>query len=497
MKWKTTLLLLLLTVGVGAYVSLYELKQPDPEERSRRAHQVLNLHPDDATGLIVASPHGNVTLERTANVWQLISPPNLRADASLISRVLNQLNPLEAEQVLRPTAQRPLAPADYGLQSPGATLTILTANGMTKLLFGDPTAVGATRYLSVEGDPAIFVIGEALFELLDQPLEAFRSHDLVEATAAEVRRITVASPASSYTLERISEPSSPSQADRWRLTQPVEDLADSAEASTIFSALRGLRAERFLAEEFTEGDRARFGLEAPYATITMAVKEGSPPLELAIGQVTEDNDQQRAAMRLDEPTVLAVASSKVEELLRDPQALRSRACFEFFASQVQTLHLTWEGTSWSVERQDDQWKTSTGEALDGAAVEEFLWKVRDLKLTRFVDEQVGSPSAADTPSAAPPMAGPRSLQDLARYGLEPAKGTIQVWLAGDSNPQRLSVGDTIEAGTTRYGLMTGRRAVVELPEPINEILATTPDAFLPKPEPAAESAGPAASPATP
>ncbi|HBH97099.1 MAG TPA: hypothetical protein DDX89_04820 [Candidatus Omnitrophica bacterium] len=95
------------------------------------------------------------------------------------------------------------------------------------------------------------------------------------------------------------------------------------------------------------------------------------------------------------------------------------------------------------------------------------------------------------------MAGPRSLQDLARYGLEPAKGTIQVWLAGDSNPQRLSVGDTIEAGTTRYGLMTGRRAVVELPEPINEILATTPDAFLPKPEPAAESAGPAASPATP
>lgn len=458
MKWKTTLLLLLLTVGVGAYVSLYELKQPTPEERSRLANQVLNLNPDDATGLIVTSPHGHVTLQRMSSAWQLIppTPPNLRADASLISRVLNQLNPLEAEQVLQSTAQRPLAPADYGLQSPGATLTIITAKGMTKLLFGDPTAVGLNRYLSVEGAPTMFVVGDSLFELLDQPLEAFRSHDLVEVAAAEVRRITLASPASSYTLERISAPSSPAQADRWRLTQPVEDLADSAAASTIVSTLRGLRAERFLADELTEDDRARFGLEAPYATITLAVKEGSPPLELVIGKVTDDNDGQRYATRLDEPTISAVASSKVAELLRDPQALRSRACFEFFASQVEKLQVSWGGASWTIERQQETWKTSDGIEVDGAAVEEFLWKIRDSKLTRFIE---------DAP------------QDVARYGLEPAKGTIQVWLTGQSDPQGLSVGETTEGGATRYGRMAGRAAVVELPESLNDLLATKPESF--------------------
>lgn len=453
MKWKTTLLLLLLTVGAGAYVSLHELKQPDPEERGRLANRVLNLNPDDVIGLIVTSPHGEVTLQRMSGAWKLTSPRPLRADASRISSVLNQLNPLEAEQVLRPTTQRPLAPAEYGLQSPGATLTVITANGATKLLFGEATAVGANRYLSVEGAPNTCVVSASLFDLLNQPLEAFRSHDLVEVTAEEIQRLTVVSPSSSYTLARTSEPDSPARADRWRLTQPVDDLADSGTASMIVSTLRGLRAERFLTDEFTEGDRARFGLAAPHATITMVVTEGSPPLELVIGKVTEDNDQQRYAKRSDEPTVAAVASAKVEELLCDPQELRSRACFDFFASQVATLQVSWEGASWTLERQQETWKASDGTEVDGAKVEEFLWKIRDITLTRFVE-------------AAP--------QDLARYGLDPAKGTIRVWLTGQSDPQGLSVGETIEGGATRYGRRAGRAAVVELPERLNEILTATP-----------------------
>ena len=456
MKWKTTLLLLLLTVGVGAYVSLHELKQPTPEERSRLANRVVNLNPEEVTGLLVTAPKGTVTLQRISNVWQVVSPRRLRAEAPLVSRILNHLNPLEAEHVLRQTTERPLAPADYGLQSPAATLTVITADRTMKLLFGDATAVGANRYLSMEGTPVLYVVSASLVELLVQPLDAFRSHDLVDVTAEEIQRITVVSPSSSYTLARTSEPASATHADRWRLTHPVDDPADSGVASTIVSALRGLRAERFLTDEFTEGDLARFGLAAPYATITIAVTEGDPPLELVIGKVTEDNDQRRTAKRSDEPTVFAVASAKVEELLRDPQELRSRACFDFFASQVAKLQVSWEGAPWTIERQQKTWKASDGTELDDAEVEEFLWKIRDITLTRFVE---------DAP------------QDLARYGLDPAKGTIRVWLTGQSDPQGLSVGETIDGGATRYGWMSGRAEVVELPESLNEILTATPEAL--------------------
>lgn len=488
MKWKTTLVLLLLTVGTGAYVSLYELKQPSPERRLQLSKEVVRVNPEDVTRLLVAFPQASATFEHGANTWTLLGPRTLRAEDSLISQALNQLSPLESEHVLSPTPERPLKLEDYGLDPPRAALTILTARGATKLLFGDPTAVGANRYVAVEGSPNVFVASASLFDALNQPLEAFRSHELITLNAGEVTRLAVTSSTSSYTLTRTGGTSSPApQADRWRLMHPVDDAAEGSAVAALLSQLQGLRAERFIADlpasnltgqagEAAATDQGRWGLEAPYATITLVTKEDQPPFELLIGKVTEDNDQQRYAKRSDEPTVSAVVNSKIEEWLRDPQGLRSLACFEFFASQVQKLQLTWEGISWTVEQQDDQWTAADGMPLDGAAVEEFLWKVRDLKLTRFLEEQP---------------------QDLARYGLAPAQGMIQVWLTGESNPQALSVGSAVESGTTRYGLVEGRRAVVELPETINEIVATPSTSFTPQPAPPAESDQPGAPTDTP
>ena len=72
MKWKTTLALLVLTVGVGAYVSLYELKQPLPEERQRLAARILHVLPDEVTSLAVELPHAKVTLNKDGETWRQI-----------------------------------------------------------------------------------------------------------------------------------------------------------------------------------------------------------------------------------------------------------------------------------------------------------------------------------------------------------------------------------------------------------------------------------------
>ncbi len=469
MKWKTTLVLLLLTVGVGAYVSLYELRQPLPEEGARLAKELLRITPEEITRVIVVSPKARMTLERQSldspaggvardgapqGVWRLTSLRNARANEELVHRLLNELNPLESEQTIKGTPDRPLNRADYGLQTPEATLTVASPQRSITLLFGSATAVEENRYVALEGPSDIAVVNASLFEALNQSPEAFRSHDLVDVKTWEVRQIAVTSANRSYTLAKLTNAAQTQQADRWKLLAPLEDVADSAAASTTLSQLRGLRIERFVAEELVEVDRARWGLDAPYATITLTTNEDQPPLEVVIGKVAEDDEQQRYAKRSDESTVYAVTSAQIDEVARDPHALRSRACFEFFASQVAKLQVSGEGASWTIERDGDAWKASDGIELDGAKVEEFLWKVRDIKLMRFVD---------DAP------------QDLARYGLDPTHGTIQVWLTGQLDPQTLAVGSTIETGTTRYGRITGRTAVVELPEVIHEILTTTPE----------------------
>ena len=96
MKWKTTLALLILTVAVGAYVSLYELKQPTAEQRERLAQQVVNIPPKTVTRLRIELPKTTVTVERAKNAWQLTELLHARAEAALINQILAELNPLTA-----------------------------------------------------------------------------------------------------------------------------------------------------------------------------------------------------------------------------------------------------------------------------------------------------------------------------------------------------------------------------------------------------------------
>lgn len=469
MKWKTTLVLLIITVGVGAYVSLYELKQPDPERRQELARQVVQINPDTVTELSAAFPVSTVAWTHQGGAWRLTSPVASRADEAAVQRILDELNPLDSEQVMAGSSAAPLALPQYGLEPARGTLSVTTGSQTTTLRFGDPTAVGHHRYLALAQAPTkVWVISAGLFEALDQPGEAFRSHELVTFDAGKVRQITVIFPPHAYTLTKSAPPTEAAgteRADHWQVTAPLApgvdpglaDAADGAAVSTILSKLRGLRIEQF-PKKPSEGAFA-----SPYATITIGEAQDQPPtLTLTVGAEAADHPEQRYAKRSDEPFLYTVASAKIGELLQDPQTLRAKTCFEFFASQATRFQWTWQGTTRTLEKDGERWQAAgTREPLDGSKAEEFLWKVRDVQAVRFVD---------DAPS------------DLARYGLDPAQGTIQVWLSGHPDPQTLLVGSAIAQGPTRYGRIAGRAPVVELPELITSILATTPDAFTPTSE---------------
>ena len=99
MKWKTTLVLLIVTIAIGAFVSLYEIRQPAPEDRQAVARRVVQIPAGDVKRLVVQFPEARVTLERRGDAWQLTSPKAVRAEESLLRRILDELDPLEAEHL--------------------------------------------------------------------------------------------------------------------------------------------------------------------------------------------------------------------------------------------------------------------------------------------------------------------------------------------------------------------------------------------------------------
>ncbi|MDP3768412.1 MAG: DUF4340 domain-containing protein, partial [Dehalococcoidia bacterium] len=267
MKWKTTLVLLLVTFGVGAYVSLHELKQPAPGEREQRAKRIIAADPASVTRLTLTVPNGVVALERVEGVWRL-APEGVRADEARITSVLDALNPLTAERILTDSPDHPIHESDFGL-SPAVGSIAVTADGRTTTVqFGDAPPVGGGRYVKLADRPEMYVVRTTVFDDADQPRELYRDSSLLRLQSRGVESLRMAAPDRGFSIER--------HEDIWRLTDPLVDQADQGKVTALLNGIGGLRIERFLDAAPQVERLAEYGFDHPIAEVTVAI-QGPPP----------------------------------------------------------------------------------------------------------------------------------------------------------------------------------------------------------------------------
>jgi len=437
-KWKTTIVLLMTVVGVGAYISLYELRQPPQAARARLAREVLRLAPETVSQLTVDTPQASVVLQRDETTWRLQGqqPDRFRADPELIDRVLGATASLIAERILEPSAETPLDPAAYGLEPGLAKLMLQAGAATTTLRFGEATPVPGFRYAKLESSPEIFLLHDGLFEAIDRPPDEFRDTRLIRLTSWLVNEVAVTSPASRFTLVR-------SEAD-WSLRQPIEDQASRTEVNAFLDRLSRVEIRRFL-QEAPPVDSG-----TPMAEMVIVQENGASTITLRFGPPIADDDTLLWAWRSDEPSFpYAVHAGELQALLRDPNSFRNKQCFQFFASDVTRVGFSDGEANWTVERRDDQWQVmETGASLTGQTVNAWVNRLADLRLSGFVDDQP---------------------QDLGSYGLEPPATVFTVWTEGVETPQRLLVGEAVEDSDARYGRIEGRQAIVRLPPVVSDL----------------------------
>ncbi len=446
MQWKTTALLLVITIGIGTYVSLYELKQPTPEERERRSRQVIAVSPATVTRLELALPQAAAMVTREGTTWRII-PARVRADPERIERILRDADPLMAERVLTGTPDEPLDPSAFGLAPPVGRITVHAEGAPTTFLLGETTAVNGNRYLQVAGHPEVFVVPPALFEDANHPADALRDPLLIRLDPWAVDGLTVAAPAGTLALARTDN--------AWTLTQPLQDRADRAEVNELLRKLAEIRIRRFVDDHPQIEGAASWGFEPPALEVT--VRQGTPAVSttLVFGAALPDDAALVYAKRSDEPPLYAVAAQDLEPLRREPHGLRERACFQFFADLASRVEVTREGAEWAIERTDGRWREAgSSREVESARVEKWFGKLAELRLSGFEEDAPG---------------------DLARYGLEPPAGAITVHTTDRDEPQRLLIGSTVAGSASRYGRIEGRTAVVRLPESVVELLAPLAD----------------------
>jgi len=494
-KPRTVAVLAVLVAALAAFLWFVDRDLPSSEKRAEQSKKILPIDAEKVSEVTIDWQGQSVRMEKgaeqssssdeakpaeeadssqetedsgaatsvAAKTWRLVAPLQARADGTQVDRLLEALGALERSRTLDDAD-----PVAVGLDSPRGQVTVtLAEDGGRKtsertLRVGDavPTSDDVVVSVSSGDAPAqTYVTSGSFLSQLQRDPGDWRDKDVFTGTRSAVERLTLSTGAADSKGSQ-EKPIVLARRDRrFRIEQPVSDVADPHRVDTLLSQLVSLRVERFID---SPESAASEGLAPPRRTLVAAL-EGGKTFRLELGDPVSDlapGAASGAAGAGGKRTVYAkvgdqvfTASTELPSTLSLPaSSWRSPAWTAVEGFQVERLDVTQGETSFTLRRDGVDWMRgedtiayskasdllsaitgAEGEVVDQAAPKTALLTV---KLT----PQEGDPvtlSLYPASSDGSYLAGSSDRTALVRLSKETASGIVDaVAAARDAAPEK-------------------------------------------------------------
>ncbi len=433
MQPRTTAILFVVAVLLGAFVYLYEIKgeagREDAAAESRR------IFPDVIAGEIDTlefrtqddRPFQSV---RASDGWLIQRPVNFPGDDVNLDAIASTLANLKSESEIEAAG----APEIYGLGTSAKRIQFWVGEQSYTLEIGADTPVGGNVYVARGGDPDT-VYSVALFRVgsFARDLDSLRDRRVLRFDRARVNRVVAGWPGGSVTLRK-------SEAG-WEIVNPtgISGPADAKTVDDLLSDVAFLRAEGFVDHDVdhdVEEDRAA----EPYYTLRLGLDEEG--LEEETPSETEGHSLEVGFLVLGDPTgadylvragypgvLYSVPRSRIDGFPRELFSFRFKELSNFETLDVQSFELIFnvqvesnssQMESVQVDRVATGWQAVGDEWVAGAAaglIAEFA---------RLEAVSVVADNASD--------------DALAAFGLFPAQVTLRAYDASRELLAEVSLG---------------------------------------------------------
>ena len=442
MKFRTTIILLIIA-GIGAaYIFLYDRKQFRTEEWVQRQQMAL---PDYKVNQInkveLIKEKGSIVLESTDNVrWRMLQPLQLRADGAEVKNILSQFEFLRKVGTIKESETASFNLENYGLDKPQIVVNLWmkksavlegaeeTTGAVSKytINIGDRLAAGQnTVYINIEGSRDVIVVAAKFMEKIDKNINDLRNKWAFEYDLNEIERIRLQSDSREAIVC--------SRADQhWWVTQPVSDRGDTARIKDILNELKNIKIAKADFVSDKEEDIAKHGLDKPRLTINIGSIDGKVQ-SLLLGHSLDDRVY---AKRNDESSIFFVHDILLSDLdleandLRDKQLLR----FDSIGTYgIEKVELEYPDTTLTMvkTKQYDWMITSPNKILaDRDTIRKFVDKIKDLQIQLYEDD---------------------SGEDFDKYGLGDSSVKVSVFRKiGEGETVKFMIGDSDPDGGLCY-----------------------------------------------
>ncbi|MGH0030932.1 MAG: DUF4340 domain-containing protein [Myxococcota bacterium] len=413
MNPRTTGILLLVTLALGAFVWFYEIEGEEGRLEAEAAEKLLfpGLEAEAVESVSLDTRDGVAArLERSETGWTLAEPLRFPADAFAADGLASNLAELASELVL----EDPAGPEEYGLAD-GARVVRFRADGEEHALrVGDKTPIGSNSYAQVEGRDDVVTIATYRATSFDKSLTDLRERRILDVDTSAVERVEARWPGGGVTLVRSAPPAGDAEeedaaeeASTWRLSEPLDGRADDETVEGLLSNLAFLRADGFV-DEPTDEVLAGFA-EPEYAVVLHgAAGEGddaAPTWSLRVGPLHEGD---KRLVQGAHPSLYTVPAERLSDFPREVVAYRFKRLSDFAlteAAQVDFFFHPAQGDPVAVTavRGDDGWESSP-EALAPGKVARLVSELATLEAKDIVSE-----SASEEELQALGLAPPRTI----------------------------------------------------------------------------------------
>jgi hypothetical protein len=363
MRFKGTLVLLIICLLLGAYVYFYEIKGSEQREKAKEAvNQVWKFDSKDIRQIDLFSPGQHITAVRQGeNGWVLTSPGKLDADSDELNILANSGSNIQRESIVEPNAANlakfGLSPAKYGLRIKTKTGKEYTIN------FGNSNPTGSSAYAVLPGKNEVFLVSNSVVGAFNKKPDDLRNHRVLSFDQPEARTLSLKSSKGDLELEK-------DNSDRWWILGKERIAADSPGVRGILNTLSLGRIKEF----FNEPPDAyqKLGLDKPFIDARVTYGKNKAIKHLVIGsekaslqkkseKASDIKPQEKPSTELylareeSRPDLFFVEKDLVDKLLKSPNDIRDKALASIQRWDVDFITLTNSKGSMTFTKSGGEW----------------------------------------------------------------------------------------------------------------------------------------------
>ena len=439
MKPRTTLTLVALGGAFFAYIWLIESEQKTTREFAESQAKVVEIDESSIKGLTLKNGETLIELNKNDGAWKISQPLSDRADETAISQLLATVTNLQHDSKIEfPAAQSQERLKEFGVNESDLRLKFKTADGKEiELIVGNDSAIEGKVYVRVNGKNSVYVVRNALRNLLTKKAEDFRDKKLSDTPPSLITKVNVRTPEGEFELEHKSG--------HWEFIKPLRARAADQKVNDLLAAVLSARVSQFLDETPTPEQ----ALTEPRATVTMSVEGQKEPVVLQLGATPsgENNKDKSFAKLSSRAAVTVLSNSSTDPLVKArPNDLRDRKLIRVPSDIVDRITVEpLGGPKMVIARKGEGWilKSNDNEtAINEALATRLLAGIQTAEATNFV---------ADIAS------------NLAQYSLAEPQLRVTLSSYASENTAETKAGEKI-LGTLLFGPLQGDSAYFKLDE---------------------------------